>query len=425
MPSLSVMVLRSADPTPALLEEWHALFAAQSAPANPFLHPVWVLGWLRAYHAEPVIHLVRREDTGELVGVVPHWVQPVGVGRVPMGRRLLPVGSGFASPLELPGLLTAAGSTRDVTRSVVSAGLADDATDWQELALPGDLGWFEPEWVFGQAPVAFGEHVRSRACVVLPLASTWAQTRSGLKRNVKESIRRSTNRLAKIAEPTEVRAVSGDALDRAVIDRFLDLHLSRSDHDGSGIDHHDAYADPRHRELLRTVLPALAREGWATMFELRIDGVVVASQLALRAPGTSYVHSSGFDPTIWSLGPTTLLQAELIRTAVERGDRIVNFSPGPSVSKLRWSERLWVSNEFAYGAGSRSLGWRYGAFTTLRSVRTSVSAIRFAGRQRRAPEAAPSPSAPGPAVGPLPPAVPVLPAAAAPVTHDDQALAVG
>lgn len=423
MPSLSVMELRSADPTPALLEEWRALFAAQPAPANPFLHPLWVLGWLRTYGVEPVIHLVRREDTGELVGVVPHWIQPVGLGPVPMGRRLLPVGSGFASPFELPGLLSAAGSTREVTRAVVAAGLVDGGSDWRELALPGDHGWFEPEWVFGQAPVAFGEHVRSRACVVLPLASTWAQTRSGLKRNVKESIRRSTNRLAKLAEPTDVRAVTGGELDRAVIDRFLDLHQSRSDHDGSGIDHHDAYADPRHRELLRTVLPALAQEGWATVFELHIDGVVVASQLALRAPATSYVHSSGFDPAVWSLGPTTLLQAELIRTAIECGDRVVNFSPGPNVSKLRWSEQLWVSNEFAYGAGSRSLGFRYGVFTILRSVRTSVSSIRFAGRQRKAPEVASSPSIPGSAVGTTPPTVAV--AGPAMAVGDDRALAVG
>lgn len=382
MPALTVATLRSAEPPAAVLDEWRALFAAQPGPANPFLHPAWILGWLRAYDAEPVIHLVRRDDTGELVGIAPHWIQPVAMGPLRMGRRLLPVGSGFSTPLEIAGLLAAPEFTRDVTRSVVAATLDETTTDWQELSLAGDRGWFEPEWVFGRDRVAFGEHVRSRACVILPLADTWAQTRSGLKRNVKESVRRSTNRLAKLAEPTEVRIVTGEALDRGVIDRFLDLHRSRSEHDGSGIDHHDAYADPRHRELLRIVLPQVAREGLASIVELWIAGRVVAAQLALRAPGTSYVHSSGFDPAVWALGPTTLLQSEVIRSAIEHGDRVVNFSPGPSVSKLRWSEQLWTSNDFAYGCGGRSLGVRYGAFTTLRSLRSSANAIRFAGRQR-------------------------------------------
>ncbi len=392
MGTLSVSIVRSSEPDDTLMDEWVSLFHLQPAPANPFLHPVWVLGWLRTYDLEPALVLVRRTDTGALVGVAPMFVQKLSIGPVTAARRMIPVGCGFSSPLEMPGRLAAPGWGREVSRMVVGATIGDPSADWCEISLGEDQGWFEPEWAFGEAPVSFGEHVRSRACVMLTVESTWAATRSALKRNVKESIRRSTNRLAKHPGCTEVRELTGADLDRAALDRFLDLHRSRSANDSSGIDHHDAYADVRHRELLRTVLPVLAREGLASVFELVIDGEVVAAQLALRAPGTAYVHSSGFLPSVWNLGPTTLLQSEVVRTAVERGDGMVNFSPGPSVSKLRWSETLWVGNDFAYGAGGRSLAARYGVFGALSTVKAARHAMQFTRRQRKStqPPAAPS-----------------------------------
>ena len=37
----------------------------------------------------------------------------------------------------------------------------------------------------------------------------------------------------------------------------------------------------------------------ASIFELHLDGQVVAAQLALHLPGVSYVHSSGCDQAVW------------------------------------------------------------------------------------------------------------------------------
>lgn len=398
MGTLSVNIVRSARPDDTLMDEWVSLFEAQPIPANPFLHPEWVLGWLRTYDTDPALVLVRSTDTGKLVGVAPLWVQQLSIGPLTAARRMIPVGGGFSSPFEMPGRLAAPGWDREVSRAVVGATIGDPAVDWCEISLGAGQGWFEPEWAFGQAPVSFGEHVRARACVMLTLDSTWPATRSALKRNVKESIRRSTNRLAKHPGRAEVRELGGFDLDRNVLDRFLDLHRSRSANDSSGIDHHDAYADVRHRELLRTVLPVLARDGLASVFELVIDGEVVAAQLVLRAPGTAYVHSSGFLPSVWNLGPTTLLQSEVIRTAVERGDRMVNFSPGPSVSKLRWSEDLWVGHDFAYGAGGRFLSARYSVFGALSTVKAARHAMQFTRRQRRSTQPPGVASSPRPVV---------------------------
>ena len=51
---------------------------------------------------------------------------------------------------------------------------------------------------------AFSVHRGTRPCVVLPLPESWDELRGSLKRNVKESIRRSTNRLGRDGHTFEV-----------------------------------------------------------------------------------------------------------------------------------------------------------------------------------------------------------------------------
>ena len=112
------------------------------------------------------------------------------------------------------------------------------------------------------------------------------------------------------------------------------------------------------------MLPLLGARGRARILELEIDGEVVASQLVLHAPDLTDIHSSGFTPEVWNLGPATFLQGEAISAAADRGERWANMSPGPHVAKLRWSEQLDVHHDFAYGAGAKPLRWRYTAFAS-------------------------------------------------------------
>jgi CelD/BcsL family acetyltransferase involved in cellulose biosynthesis len=355
-----------------VLAAWDRLFTAQEAPSNPFLAPTWARQWYEKFVApdDRLVLVVRRLDSdgkaGDVVAVVPMHILRRSLGPVTLARRLLPVGAGLGvTPYELPGVLCENGSVREIARALTNACLTM-SVDWAELAFDPDQCWFEWEWLDGStADMTFGECVRARACVILPLQPTWEETRATLKRNVKESVRRSANRLKKDGRPWQVIR-RGDDLDQAVSERFLRLHEQRSSFErATSRKHPNAYEADSHRRMILDTLPQLGREGRASMFELYLDGEHVASQLALHSPGTSYVHSSGFREDTWELGVVTHLQAELIRYAVERGDTVVNFSPGPNVSKLRWSERLWITHEFAFGAGPRSLMARGAAFSGL------------------------------------------------------------
>ena len=378
--SLTVQVEELDDLSGAGRDEWDALHESQVGVANPFTAVEWVEGWYRHFTrpADRVLLTIRRG--ADLVGVAPFFAETTQLGRL---TRLRLVGAGQGgSLLETPQVLAAPHHEREVMRAVVGETLAHRSgprpVDWSEVTIPVSQGWFEPEWVYSTGePVAFYRPQLARASVVLPLEDDWETLHSGFKRNLKESLRRSRNRLAKDGRTVKVVAHT-ESMDEAAVDRLLTLHQQRARYDASVV-HTDSYADAPRRAFLLDVLPRLGRQGRATLLELHLDGRAVAVQLALFAPGVTYLHSSGLLPDVWSLGPITFLQEQLVRQAVERGDRWVNFSPGPNVAKLRWSEQVESHQDFAYGAGPRSLQWKHAAFATVQSVNELRHAVSMAG----------------------------------------------
>ena len=378
--SMRISVLKRTTLSSQDVDDWDALYQLQSAPSNPFLSPTWVLCWYEHYSEPEDQHviLVRDDGSNDLIGVAPMHRQLLRFGPVKFAHRLVSVGIGIGpNPYEVPGFLAHPERSRDVARAIVKETLGA-TSDWCELAINPTQGWFEPEWTYGiDRPATFSCHQRPRACVILPLPDTWAELRSSLKRNIKESLRRSNNRLIKSGRQFSLHRRIGLEVTTEIVGRLLDLHRLRSENDQASVHHPDAFADARSRSLLMSVIPQLAREGRASIIELKIDGKVLASQLVLLSPGSTYIHSSGFHADIWSLGPVTYLHAEAVKGAIERGDSVVNFSPGPNVSKLRWSEQLWVSNEFAYGSGPRAVGIKFGTHQAMSAVRASRAAITF------------------------------------------------
>ena len=363
--------VRHLDPArlgPDDLAAWDALHHGQTGVANPFASSAWVLAWYRAFVPEgrSLLLWVTRRD--RLVGVAPLHVQDVRLGGVRLATRAGLVGSGRTSPLELPPLLATPGHARAVVRAVARAVLRCGVT-WGELSLGRDVWLLDRDLASSEGAPVFTRRQDVRACVVLRLAATWDETRSGLSRNVKESVRRARNRLAKDPRAVAVRTVTGAGLDVAAVDRLLALHRERSDFDGSGARHHDAFADPDVLAFTRDLLPVLGRRGEASVVELDLDGATVAVQLVLHPPGGIYFHSSGFRPAEWDLSPVTALQVAAMTAAVERGEQWVNFSPGPNEAKLRWSDGLAVADEIAFGPAHGAGVARYGAFALAKEVR--------------------------------------------------------
>ncbi len=390
---MDLAVRPMAELTTEELDEWDELFEAQDGPANPFCTPEWPLSWCRAWATPADSVVVQLRDRGRLVGLAPLYRQEYRLGPATLAARMLLAGAGPGGrSLELPQMLCRPGHSRPVLRALTAEllrGDLSDRCDWSELSIPVSDAWFESEWAYDTGREhTFFVHLMSRPSCVVTLAETWEASKSRMGRNIKESMRRSRNRLAKSGHRVEVveLGANGHPLDADAVDRFLHLHLSRAQHEAS-VRHFDSFTDPTEQAVMRTLLPQLAARGRASLLELHLDGTCVAAQLLLHAPRTLYVHSSGFLGEHWEFGPVTHLQAEALRLANERGARWANFSPGVNVSKMRWGATVLPSNDFAFGAGRTRDVWRIELFLAMKA-RNAVRGSVFLTSRNSAPATA-------------------------------------
>jgi CelD/BcsL family acetyltransferase involved in cellulose biosynthesis len=170
---------------------------------------------------------------------------------------------------------------------------------------------------------------------VVPLAESWDAFRGGLKRNIKESLRHCYNSLKREGHELGFEAIDDPALLPEVLDEFLRLHAVRATMD-DGPAHPDHYATPQRRQFLRELAAELMPQGRLLVCRLRINGDVVASRIAMVAGDSLYLYYSGYDPAWSRYSVMTTLTAEMIKLAIARGLRSVNFSTGTDVSKTRW-----------------------------------------------------------------------------------------
>lgn len=354
-----------------LLPEWETLYAA-SRTANPFAHPRWMHTWARHFLAPAQIYVLAvRDEHGALIAVAPlyYWRRRLGPFPVAISIHLFGAGQ-HANLTELTQVLILPGREREVLRAMMHH-LCREAPvwDWLELVMPPEQGWFEPQWLpeSGQGPGQVILHKWTRACVILPLPQSWDELRSGLKRNLKESLRRGTNSLKReghrwaVITPTNPEDLAESL---AVLSR---LHQGRAQvRDKVG--HADHLDDPADRAFLRDAARAMFAAGHLTPYILTIDGEPAAARLVLHGNGAIFFSISGLDPRWWPYNAPTTLMAECLRRAMARGDHLANLSPGPDVAKLRWSEHLAFYQEFLVSGARRRSFWVLAFFWLGRCV---------------------------------------------------------
>jgi CelD/BcsL family acetyltransferase involved in cellulose biosynthesis len=382
-----------------LRPDWLALFEA-SRIANPFASPDWLIPWARHFAGSSDLHVLAVRSGSELVGVAPFYRRSVSI----LGRRvtvLRMLGGGRRSQLtEMPQVLAAPAQSRRVLRAVIGHLCADArGWEWAELELGPNQGWFEREWIplHGAGCGSVAMHKGSRAFVVVPLEPTWEDFRAGLKRNVKESIRRGRNRLGR--EEHEWRIVEPDGTGRSLehaLRTLVALHKARARMAGAE-PHADYFADPREEAFLHEVGQRMYPRGGFTPLVLEVDGEEVAARLVLDTHDAAFFSVSGSDPAWWRYNTGTTLLAGGLRQAIERGARSANLSQGPDVSKLRWSEQLQYTQSFLLVGERRSSRMAFAAFWHLRAdYMRRDQRRRHIGRQRGEDHELPEPRSAAP-----------------------------
>jgi CelD/BcsL family acetyltransferase involved in cellulose biosynthesis len=343
--------------------EWTALLQ-KTDNTLPFLLPEWLATWWDVFHQDRLllrdslrVKVVRR-DSGELVGVVPLMLtERPRVG--PVRSRVLGFLGADRYITEQRAPILARGCEREIARALATDLLAENAWNW--VAWEGLQRDSEFALELERAlPLRWGAHDTAH---LLTMARTWDEFRGGLKRNIKESLRRCYNSLKRDnLEPRLSVAESRADVGRA-LETFFDLHTARS-RQVETVGHPDRFADPRARRFLVQVCAHLADRGIARVFTLHVDGRAVAARIGFQLPGCLYLYYSGFDPAWSKYSVMTTAVAEALKYAIERRIPRVHLSMGIDTSKSRWGpetvqyeQAIWVKPGVASTAALRLYSW--------------------------------------------------------------------
>jgi CelD/BcsL family acetyltransferase involved in cellulose biosynthesis len=378
--SMEIGVIRTFGELERLAPEWDELHRAVCC-RNPFAGSTWPAMWARHFLDERDLYVITVRKGG-LKAVVPMYVERRAAGRI-RDLRLMATAH-HVRLLELPQALVDPTLQRRLFRSAIETACGcPERWMWLEMCLGHEHGWFEPQWIpeAERAAGSFVIHKGTRACVVMDLPPDQKTFLSQLKRNARESVRRSHNRLSR-AGAWEVEAVSTGASPSDIevaLDTIARLHRERVALAGK-VAHSDYLKEPGTRTYLGDVAAWEVPRGGMDLRILRLDGVPIAGLVTLRSNDSIYISLSGLEPAKWDLGPVTALLASAMSDAIDAGARHVNLSPGPDVPKLRWSEKLEIANDFVLVNGRPAAS---AAFTVMWSARAFVNARTEAKRQRK------------------------------------------
>jgi CelD/BcsL family acetyltransferase involved in cellulose biosynthesis len=185
---------------------------------------------------------------------------------------------------------------------------------------------------------------RQIPCYYLSLPDTWSAFKSGLSRNVKESLRKCYNSLKRDGHAFVFRAIDQPAHVDPALDRFFHLHTVRAQATGT-IEHTDVFRTRKTRDFLRAYGQRMAERGRFVVFQLEIGGEVVATRVAMIFGDQLYLYYSGYNISWARYSVMTTLVAEAIQWAIDRRFKVVNLSTGSDVSKTRWSPHEVIFTE--------------------------------------------------------------------------------
>ncbi len=305
-------------------ESWRALDARRPVRV-PFTDPAWCRLWWRHHRRDTLrarddLRLFTLSDGADLVAVAPMMLtrRP---GRLPFSTRELQFLGADPNLTELRGMLAAPGWEGRAALALAGHLAARSEWDWvQWHGLPAE-GPLPPGVVATHAIDDF----------LLPLASDWPAFRQALPRNIKESLRKCYNSLARDGHGWTLHVHEGPGA-VAALPTLIALHRLRARQTGMTA-HVDVFAD-RHAPAF--LADYVRQAPSARLFSLEIGGQVVAMRLGFAYLDELYLYYSGFDPAWAPYSVMTTVLSEALRWAIGQGLSRVNLSTGADVSKLRW-----------------------------------------------------------------------------------------
>jgi CelD/BcsL family acetyltransferase involved in cellulose biosynthesis len=343
MTSLSVARISSFKELDHRMAEWE-LLDEQMSPRTPFTSPLWISLWWKHFRRRNIrfrdsfyIHIVQDAE-GRLVAVVP--LMKSSFPGVPLIRVIQFFGNDPALT-EIRGIICRR-EDQDRVITVLTSYFMRQQNKWEIFRWNGLLR-NASEYDF----LADGCEFIMRRCepdYVIELPTSWDSLTARVSSKFRRNMRKRTEFLERDGFEFSLNVVERPTDIEAAVNRFLILHAARTEATDM-IYHPKRFAKPRELAFLVEYLDRMAEKGQLRIFELEINGEIVASRLTFLLGSELYMYYSGYSPSWRKYGIMTVLVSEIIKWAIDHDLQRVNLSTGKDESKLRWMPKEVIHND--------------------------------------------------------------------------------
>lgn len=369
---LRVERVEGEDPLGALAGEWRALFDA-SGCRLPFFTYEWAAAWWAHLRRDgptgrdlPELRAIR-DANGALVGVAPLMLtERPATG--PVRARALHFVGADGNLTEVRGVLCAPGLEQDIHAALRAHLEAAGKWDWIHWSgVPPELADFGIDSRYLERIPARDEHV-------LDLPDSWETFKSGLKRNVREALRKCYNSLKRDSHEFTFRVSRAPEDVDGALAKLFELHAARAGVTDT-IHHRDIFEGEREQHFMKSICRTFAEQGRWRAYALEIGGAVVATRVAFQIGRTIFMYYSGYDPKWADYSVMTTTLAEALKHAISEGISTVSLSTGTDQSKSRWGGRVIQRQEVIQHRGTRRAQLAYRTVESLRTVKWPRAAL--------------------------------------------------
>ena len=340
--ALRLHIIRNPADLTALTPEWDAL--SNTLPFQvPFTTASWnILWWQHLRAARMLIRdclhvFVLRDQENKLVAIAPMIIS-IRPGVASCGVRVLQFFGADPNITEIRGMICHPDHA-DAAIAVLQDYLAKhrqlwDWVEWQGLS-PSQAGLLSAPGV---------PQPKARVMCYLPLPRSWEELKSGLSRNMKEAIRKCINSLRRDGHRHAFTVVEKTTDVAPALMTFLRLHKLRANNP-EGVLHPNVFRDRKSRHFLSAYAGAASAQDRLRIFQLSINGVVVASRIGFLNRRQLYLYYSGYDIAWRKYSVMTTLMIHIMQWAITHDMECVNLSTGKDYSKLRWQPQESIQHD--------------------------------------------------------------------------------
>ncbi len=228
-----------------------------------------------------------------------------------------------------------------------------DCLELRRLPLDGPLARaLRLEASFRELPLVEQEHPASEVSV--PLAGPWSEFERRLSRN----LRRDGRHHAKLAAlgKLEMEVCEGGPCLGPALDACFELEARG----WKGTSGSSILGEPGARLFYKLLAARAAARGKLALYQLKLDGRLIAFEYDLRSEGRLDCLKIGYDQSLARHSPGTVLRMMVLRRSIERGEAGSYHLGAASPWKDRWvsqHERMGTLRVYADRARARLVHW--------------------------------------------------------------------